>query len=87
MDKCDSHVEGAGGIKEVIKDWLTTSLMTMTDLAQVVNEAPHAPKDKAPPPLTVRAQTVKAELDQTRNLRIQLEDKEASIKVHLKCLY
>lgn len=46
MDKCDSHVEGAGGIKEVIKEWLTTSLMTMTDLAQVVNEAPMAPKDK-----------------------------------------
>lgn len=46
MDKCDSHVEGAGGIKEVIKEWLTTSLMTMSDLAQVVNEAPIAPKEK-----------------------------------------
>ncbi|ODN04996.1 Dynactin subunit 1 [Orchesella cincta] len=86
MDKCDSHVEGAGGIKEVIKDWLTTALMTMTDLAQVVNEAPVAPKDKAPPPISVRAQTVKAELDQTRNLRIQLEDKEASIKELRKAL-
>lgn len=82
MDKCDSHVEGAGGIKEVIKEWLTTSLMTMTDLAQVVSEAPMAPKEKPTPPLTIRAQTVKAELDQTRNLKIQLEDKEASIKVN-----
>lgn len=50
MDKCDSHVEGAGGIKEVIKEWLTTSLMTMTDLAQVVNEAPMAPKEKVGSP-------------------------------------
>lgn len=46
MDKCDSHVEGAGGIKEVIKEWLTTSLTTMSDLAQIVNEAPVAPKEK-----------------------------------------
>jgi len=46
MDKCDTHVEGAGGIKEVIKEWLTTALMTMTDLAQVVSEAPVFAKEK-----------------------------------------
>ena len=46
MEKCDSHVEGAGGIKEVIKEWLSAALMTITDLAQVVNEAPVTPKEK-----------------------------------------
>lgn len=55
--------------------------MTMTDLAQVVNEVPVPPKEKAANPLNIRAQTVKTEMDQTRNLKIQLEDKEASIKV------
>ena len=46
MEKCESRAEGSGGIKEVVKEWLTTSLMTMTDLAQVVNEAPVMPKEK-----------------------------------------
>jgi len=46
MEKCDTRVEGAGGFKEVVKEWLTTALMTMTDLAQVVNEAPVIPKEK-----------------------------------------
>jgi len=46
MEKCDSFVEGASGMKEVIKEWLTASLMAMTDLAQVVNELPIMPKDK-----------------------------------------
>lgn len=46
MEKCDSRAEGSGGLKEVIKEWLTTSLMNMTDLAQVVNEAPVMPKEK-----------------------------------------
>ena len=46
MEKCDSRVEGSGGFKEVIREWLSTSLMTMTDLAQVVNEAPFMPKEK-----------------------------------------
>lgn len=46
MEKCDSRAEGTGGIKEVVKEWLTASLMTMTDLAQVVNEASVMPKEK-----------------------------------------
>jgi len=46
MEKCDSRVEGSGGFKEVIREWLTTALLTMTDLAQVVNEAPTVPKEK-----------------------------------------
>lgn len=46
MEKCDTRVEGAGGFKEAVKEWLTTALMTMTDLAQVVNEAPIHPKEK-----------------------------------------
>ncbi|CAG7835265.1 unnamed protein product [Allacma fusca] len=86
MEKCDSRAEGTGGIKEVVKEWLTASLMTMTDLAQVINEAPVMPKEKPPPPLMIRSQAVKAELDQTRNLKIQLEDKESSIKELRKAL-
>lgn len=45
MDICDSGVEGGVGFKEVMKEWLTTSLMTITDLA-LLNEAPTLPKDK-----------------------------------------
>lgn len=46
MESCDSRAEGTGGIKEVVKEWLTAALMTMTDLAQVVNEVPVMPKEK-----------------------------------------
>jgi dynactin 1 len=86
MENCDSRVEGSGGVKEVLKEWLTTSLMTMTDLAQVVSEAPVFPKEKPATPLYLRSQAVKAELDQTRNLKIQLEDKESTIKELKKIL-
>lgn len=81
MEKCDSLVEGAAGIKEVIKEWLTTALMTMTDLAQVVNEVPLPPKEKPANPLSIRSQAVKTEMDQTRSLKIQLEDREAANNV------